>query len=753
MRGRSAPRAELGLRQEPLGSHGAEPASAADSISAAGLDSDSDSPASWAFASVSASVGQPAWASVPGTRTPLPPHQGQATSLGEPPRLEITRPPPRQGIHSRGSWVASVRSSLLSVSLATSDETSVPAMRRRGQAAEWGLVAAITLGAAVLRLAAISKVSPDPFYDAAVRSMGLSWHNFFFGAFEPGASVSIDKPPVDLWLQVVSVKIFGFSSTTLKLPEVLAGTLSVPLLYEAVRRLWNRRAGIAAALAIAVLPVEVITSRSDTMDAVMMALIVLALLLIVRAVETGRLLWLALGAAALGVAFDVKLLESLVALPGLAVLAYLGLPGGRLRRVSRLALAGVVYVVVALSWLTATLIAPANDRPWAIGSTNGSAWNAAFVFNGTERIGGKSPEPLSASTEYQPGHHYPVATQSERDHIPIVPPSPTRLLARIGPLSGERLGLEVLVALLMGVPALLWGLRRGNDPDPEESRSNEVLEARLRMRRGAAAGLGLWMLTGIALFSHMARLHPRYVEGFTPAVAAMLGIGLAWATSTRGRVRLAVLAGTIVVSVYYVERLLYGRPAVWWIALAAGLAAILLSIAARLRPSLSGVPAWVLAAATATLTLIAVLALPLKADLIAIKEHVTDAGYVGALPSEEQALVSSYLRAHQGGARYEVAAESATQIGSLIVQDARPLLVLTTYDARVFTSVEKLKRVVAEGKVRYAFLNSYCTHIGASLNPACSAPAKWVRAHGTDVSLQAGLRHHKILYLLPGAKP
>jgi 4-amino-4-deoxy-L-arabinose transferase-like glycosyltransferase len=100
-------------------------------------------------------------------------------------------------------------------------------------------VAAITLGAAALRLTALGKVSPDPFYDAAVRSMGLSWHNFFFGAFEPGGSVSIDKPPVDLWLQVISVKLFGFSSTTLKLPEVFAGIVSVPLLYAAVRRMWD----------------------------------------------------------------------------------------------------------------------------------------------------------------------------------------------------------------------------------------------------------------------------------------------------------------------------------------------------------------------------------------------------------------------------------------------------------------------------------------------------------------------------------
>ena len=61
--------------------------------------------------------------------------------------------------------------------------------------------------------------------------MGLSWHNFFFGAFEPGGSVSIDKPPVDLWLQVASVKLLGFSSTTLKLPEALAGIAAVPLLF------------------------------------------------------------------------------------------------------------------------------------------------------------------------------------------------------------------------------------------------------------------------------------------------------------------------------------------------------------------------------------------------------------------------------------------------------------------------------------------------------------------------------------------
>jgi 4-amino-4-deoxy-L-arabinose transferase-like glycosyltransferase len=634
-------------------------------------------------------------------------------------------------------------------------------VRRPGRSAEWAVVATITVGAAVLRLAHIGQVPPDPFYDAAVRSMELSWHNFFFGAFEPGGSVSIDKPPVDLWLQVISVKLLGFSATTLKLPEAFAGIASVPLLYVVVRRIWSATAGIAAAAAMAVLPIEVITARSDTMDGVMMLVLVLALAAVVRAVETGRTRWLLAAAAALGIAFDVKLLESLVALPAIARFAYLGMPRARVRRALRVLVAGVVYVAVALSWLTATLLFPAHERPYAIGSTNGSAWNAAFVFNGSDRLGGKTAEP--GATIYEAGQHYPVATQEERDHIPIVPPSPTRLLARVGPLSGERLGLELLMALLLGVPALALGLRAEAEPrDGEEAQA----DLRRRMRRAAAGGLGVWMLAGIVLFSHMIRLHPRYVEGFTPAVAAMLGIGLAWVLSGTGDrlpatrslpgsagLRLAWLVVTLALAVYYSERLLYGHPSAWWIALAGALGAIACAaladipqVPARLRALLTPVAAMALA-------LVAVLAIPLKADLTAIHDRVSDAGLVGELPGSQQHPLSAYLLAHQDGARYELAAESATAIGSLIVSDARPVLVLTTYDARVFTSVARLERLIAEGQVRYAFLNTFCTAQAPSVNPACAAPVKWVRAYGTDVSIKAGLPQGGLLYLLPGAKP
>src|SRR5439155_20168277 len=129
----------------------------------------------------------------------------------------------------------------------------------------------------------------------------------------------------------------------------------------------------------------------------------------------------------------------------------------------------------------------------------------------------------------------------------------------------------------------------------------------------------------------------------------------------------------------------------------------------------------------------AILAIPLAADVKANSDDVSDAGNVGALPAEELRLVSAYLRKNQAHARFEAAAASATGVGALIVRDARPMVVLTSYNARVFTTVAELKRLIARGEVRYAYLNSTCRHRAATVNPACSVPVRLVRAHSTDV--------------------
>ena len=70
------------------------------------------------------------------------------------------------------------------------------------RAAATGAAVLVAAAALALRLSGLGGVAPDPFYDAAVRSMGTSWHDFLFGALEPGGSVAIDKPAVALWPQV-----------------------------------------------------------------------------------------------------------------------------------------------------------------------------------------------------------------------------------------------------------------------------------------------------------------------------------------------------------------------------------------------------------------------------------------------------------------------------------------------------------------------------------------------------------------------
>ena len=90
-----------------------------------------------------------------------------------------------------------------------------------------------------------------------------SWHNFFYNAFDPGGFVSVDKPPVALWVQVLSAKLFGFSQLSILAPQAIMGTLSVLILWHLVRRHFGALAAFLAALALAVMPISVAVERTN----------------------------------------------------------------------------------------------------------------------------------------------------------------------------------------------------------------------------------------------------------------------------------------------------------------------------------------------------------------------------------------------------------------------------------------------------------------------------------------------------------
>ena len=62
--------------------------------------------------------------------------------------------------------------------------------------------------------------------------MTFSWKNFFFASFDPGGYISVDKPPVFLWVDALSARIFGYHQWSLTLPQVLEGVAVLHLREE-----------------------------------------------------------------------------------------------------------------------------------------------------------------------------------------------------------------------------------------------------------------------------------------------------------------------------------------------------------------------------------------------------------------------------------------------------------------------------------------------------------------------------------------
>src|SRR3954470_700254 len=95
-------------------------------------------------------------------------------------------------------------------------------------------LAAVLILSAFLNLFRLTSLGyRNTYYAAAVKDMLTSWHNFFFVSFDAGF-VSVDQPPLGLWIQAASTELFGFHEWSLLLPQALAGVLSVALLYRLV---------------------------------------------------------------------------------------------------------------------------------------------------------------------------------------------------------------------------------------------------------------------------------------------------------------------------------------------------------------------------------------------------------------------------------------------------------------------------------------------------------------------------------------
>src|SRR3954468_6599029 len=147
----------------------------------------------------------------------------------------------------------------------------------------------------------------NEYYSGAVRSMAASWHAFLYGSLDAGGVMTVDKPPLALWVQALSVRAFGWHSLAMLVPQAMIGVASVALVYDLVRRRFGRVGGFAAGAVLALTPIAVAISRHNNPDALLVMCVVGALWAMVRALEDGRVRWLVLCGLSVGLGFEAKM--------------------------------------------------------------------------------------------------------------------------------------------------------------------------------------------------------------------------------------------------------------------------------------------------------------------------------------------------------------------------------------------------------------------------------------------------------------
>src|SRR4051794_11381903 len=351
--------------------------------------------------------------------------------------------------------------------------------------------------AAVLDLWALDRNGfANTYYSAAVRSMAGSWHDFLYNSFDSAGVMTVDKPPLALWVQALSVRAFGMSSWSMLVPQALMGVGTVALAYDTTRRVFGRPAGFVAGLVLALTPITVAIARYNNPDALVVLCSTAALWFTVRAVLDGRTRWLLWAGVMVGLGFETKMGTALLVVPALAV-AYLWVaPRGRLVAVRQLLAGGAAMAVVGLAWPGLVWLTPASSRPWISGTSDNSIWSLILNYNGVGRLDGQAGGPGGAAGG--PGGGGGGGSMFGGST------GITRLVdASLGGQAGWLVGMALVGGL--GI-AVLTRLRRG------DARTGFVL----------AAG-GAFLTCAVAFSYASGIFHPYYVSMLAPFTAVLIG--------------------------------------------------------------------------------------------------------------------------------------------------------------------------------------------------------------------------------------
>lgn len=208
----------------------------------------------------------------------------------------------------------------------------------------------------------------NQYYLAAVKSMTQSFHNFFYASFDPSGFVTVDKPPVVLWIQTIFALIFGVHTWSVIIPQALAGVGSVFLLYRMVKPTFGVGAARIAALVMALTPIAVAVSRTNNIDSMLVFTLLLGSTCLLRAVKQGKLVWLLTAFALIGLAFNMKMMQAFMVLPAFVLFYLIASRVSLKKKIGSLLLSLVLLTGLSLSWAIAVDSASSSSRPY-VGSS------------------------------------------------------------------------------------------------------------------------------------------------------------------------------------------------------------------------------------------------------------------------------------------------------------------------------------------------------------------------------------------------
>ncbi|MEU7897695.1 glycosyltransferase family 39 protein [Nonomuraea sp. NPDC049152] len=633
---------------------------------------------------------------------------------------------------------------------------------RWSRPALWGVLAV-----AFVLYAWASSGMANEYYSAAILSGTKGWKAFFFGALDPGSFITVDKPPLALWVMGLSARIFGFGTWSMLLPQAVAGVAAVAVVFSAVRRSAGHAAALVAAVVMTLTPITVAINRDNNPDTVLVLLLVSAAWFALEAIRRGRLRLL-LCALLVGLAFNAKMLQAYLVVPAFVVAYAVCAPAPFLRRIRHLLAAGVVLAVSSAWWMVVVDLWPAASRPYVGGSTDNSVWDLVIGYNGLGRIFGQGG-------------------------------------GRGGPSFGGESGAGRLFNDVMA-GQISWLL-----PFCAVALVFAALNRRTLREHGAAWLVwGGWLLVHYAVFSFSSgTFHPYYATALAPAVAAVTGMGgvLMWRGYRESRAWAWVLPAAVALTGAWAFVVLrrtneFVPWLAWAVAVAAALAVAGLVVArlraGRLRAGGAGRrTAWWPAAGAVVVALFAGLAGPAAYAVTTLGSPVngtnptagpssgmgrfgqgSPGGFPGRPPGQQgqdgppltgqpsppltgqpgqdgqdgqpgqdgdrmrggggpgrevDAELTAYLEQHQEGATWLVAVGSAGQASSLILETGKPVIAMGGFTGSdPAMSVDRLRELVASGRLKYVLS-------GGGQDRGSAEVTAWVRENCAPVDGHEGL--------------